>query len=68
MTSAGTGSMGSNEQPVHYKKASTVNASQEGLTTPAPESQRSVATCLTEGKLAIRYTPRDIPPPSGETR
>jgi len=69
MTSEATESTrGNSGQPIRYTKASTIHASQEGSTTSAPESQRSVATRLTEGELAIRYTPRDTPPPSGETR
>ena len=69
MTSEATGTTaGDSGQPIRYATASTINVTQQGSTTPAPNSQRSVATRLTEGELAIRYTPRDTPPPSGETR
>ncbi len=56
------------EQTARYEKAKTIDSSQEMNTTATTETLRTITTNLTEGELELRYTPRDIVPPSGETR
>lgn len=70
MTSEGMDSTASSiqDQSVKYKKAQTINVSQDLTTTTVAGNLRTISTRLTEGELVIRYTPREAVPPSGQTR
>ena len=56
------------EETARYEKASTIECAQAMSTSGTTENVRTVTTNLTEGNLEIRYTPRNVVAPSGETR